>query len=206
MSLLFNMLYSFVTAFPPRSKCLLISWLQSPSAVILEPPKIKSATASTFPPSICHEVMRQDTMILVFWVLIFKPTFSLYSFTLSKRLSDAAAAKLLQSSLTLCNAIDGSPPSSTVLGILQAGTLEWVAISFSNAWKWTVKVKSLIKCLTCHDLLGGSSIHGIFQAGVLEWGAIAFSGISVLPNNNGLPSLVHDQTTDGSPALTFPSP
>ena len=98
---------------------------------------------STFPPSICHEVMRQDTMILVFWVLIFKPTFSLYSFTLSKRLSDAAAAKLLQSSLTLCDAIDGSPPSSTVPRILKARTLEWVAISFSNAWKWKVKVKLL---------------------------------------------------------------
>jgi len=55
----------------------------------------------------------------------------------------AAAAKLLQSCLTLCNPIDGSPPSSPVPGILQARTLEWVAISFSNAWKWKVKGKSL---------------------------------------------------------------
>ena len=55
----------------------------------------------------------------------------------------AAAAKLLQSCLTLCNPIDGSPPGSPVPGILQARTLEWVAISFSNAWKWKVKVKSL---------------------------------------------------------------
>ena len=55
----------------------------------------------------------------------------------------AAAAKLLQSCLTLCDPIDGSPPDSTVPGILQARTLEWVAISFSNAWKWKVKVKSL---------------------------------------------------------------
>ena len=54
-----------------------------------------------------------------------------------------AAAKSLQSCLTLCNPIDGSPPGSTVPGILQARTLEWVAISFSNAWKWKVKVKSL---------------------------------------------------------------
>ena len=54
----------------------------------------------------------------------------------------AAAAKLLQSCLTLFNPIDGSPPGSTVPGILQARTLEWVAISFSNAWKWKVKVKS----------------------------------------------------------------
>ena len=54
-----------------------------------------------------------------------------------------AAAKLLQSCLILCDPIDGSPPGSPVPGILQARTLEWVAISFSNAWKWKVKVKSL---------------------------------------------------------------
>ena len=55
----------------------------------------------------------------------------------------AAAAKSLQSCPTLCDPIDGSPQGSTVPGILQARTLEWVAISFSNAWKWKVKVKSL---------------------------------------------------------------
>ena len=58
-------------------------------------------------------------------------------------LSAAAAAKSLQSCLTLCNPIDGSPPGTPVPGILMARTLEWVAISFSNAWKWKVKVKSL---------------------------------------------------------------
>ena len=63
MSLLFNMLSRFVIAFLPRSKCLFISWLQSPSAVILEPKKIKSVTVS---PSICHEVMGLDAVILVF--------------------------------------------------------------------------------------------------------------------------------------------
>ena len=66
MSLLFNMLSKFVITFLPRSKRLLISWLQSPSAVILEPRKIKSATVSTVSPSICYEVMRPDAMILVF--------------------------------------------------------------------------------------------------------------------------------------------
>ena len=55
----------------------------------------------------------------------------------------AAAAKSLQSCPTLCDPVDGSPPGSPVPGILQARTLEWVAISFSNAWKWKVKVKSL---------------------------------------------------------------
>ena len=63
ISLLFNMLSRLVISFLPRSKRLLISWLQSPSAVILEPPKIKSATISTVFPSICHEVMGPDAMI-----------------------------------------------------------------------------------------------------------------------------------------------
>ena len=66
LSMLFNMLSRLVIAFLPRGKCLLISWLQSPSAVILEPKKIKSVTVSTVSPSICHEVMGPDAMILVF--------------------------------------------------------------------------------------------------------------------------------------------
>ena len=86
MSLLFNMLSRLVTAFLPRSKHLLISWLQSPSAVILGPKKIKSVTVSIVSPSICHEMMGPDAMSLVFWTLSFKPTFSLSSFTFIKRL------------------------------------------------------------------------------------------------------------------------
>ena len=66
MSLLFNMLSRLVITFLPRSQCPLISWLQSPSAVILEPPKIKSDTVSTVSPSISHEMMGPDAMILVF--------------------------------------------------------------------------------------------------------------------------------------------
>ena len=65
MSLLFNMLSSLVIAFLPRSNRLLISWLQSPSAVVFEPKKIKSVTASIVSPSICHEMMGLDAMILV---------------------------------------------------------------------------------------------------------------------------------------------
>ena len=84
MSLLFNMLYRLVITFLPRSKGLLISWLQSPSALILEPPKIKSDTVSTVFPSISHEVMGPDDMILVFWMLSFKPTFSLSPFFVIK--------------------------------------------------------------------------------------------------------------------------
>ena len=83
----------------------------------------------------------------------------------------AAAAKSLQSCPTLCDPIDSSPPGSPVPGILQARILEWVAISFSNAWKWKVKSEVTQLCLTLSDLmdcsLPGTSVHGIFQARVL---------------------------------------
>ena len=86
MSLLFNKLSRFVIVFLSRSKHLLISWLQSMSTVILEPYRRKSVTVSTFFPSICHEVMRSDAMILVFSLLSFKPAFSFSSFTFIRRL------------------------------------------------------------------------------------------------------------------------
>ena len=79
MALLFNMLSRLVTAFLPRSKRLLIPWLQSPSAVILETKKIKSATVSIVSLSICHKVMGLDAMIFIFWMLSFKSAFSLCS-------------------------------------------------------------------------------------------------------------------------------
>ena len=84
MSLLFNILARLVITFLARSKRLLISWLQSPSAVILESKKIKSLTVSIVSPSICHERMGLDAMILVFGTLSFKPTFSL-SLSLTSR-------------------------------------------------------------------------------------------------------------------------
>ena len=79
MSLLFNMLSRLIIAFLPRSKHLLIRWLQSPSAVILEPKKMKSVTVSLVSQSICHEVMSLDAIVLVWGLLIFKPAFSLSS-------------------------------------------------------------------------------------------------------------------------------
>ena len=89
ISLLFNMLSRFVIGFLPRSKSLLISWLQSPSAVILEPKKIKSVTVFIFLPYICHEVMELDAIILVFWMLSFKPAFALSSLIFFKRFYSA---------------------------------------------------------------------------------------------------------------------
>ena len=96
MSLLFNMLSRLVIAFLPRDKNLLISWLQSPSAVILEPKKIKSVTVSIVSPSICNEVMGPDAMILVFWMLSFKPAFSLFSFTFIKKLFSSSSLSAIR--------------------------------------------------------------------------------------------------------------
>ena len=94
------MLSSLFIAFLPECKHLLISWLKSPSAVILEPPKIKFLTVSIVSPSIFHEVMGPDAMILIFWMLTFKPNFSLSSFTFIKRLfslSSLSAIKVVSS-------------------------------------------------------------------------------------------------------------
>ena len=85
ISLVFNMMSRFFIAFIPRSQCLLISWLQLLSAVILELKKRKSVTVSIVSPSICHEVIGLDAMILVFWILSLNPAFSLSSFTFIKK-------------------------------------------------------------------------------------------------------------------------
>ena len=94
MSLLLNMLSRLVITFLPRSKCLLISWLQSPSVVILEPLKIVSHCM--FSPSIYHEVMGLDAMILVFLILSFQPTFSLTYFTFIKRLFSSSSLSAIR--------------------------------------------------------------------------------------------------------------
>ena len=101
--------------------------------------------------------------------------------------SAAAAAKSLQLCPTLCDPIDGSPAGSPDPGILQARTLEWVAISFSNAWKWKGKVKSLSRVRlfsTPWTAAYQAPVHGIFQARVLEWVAIAFSEFTSKPSQN----------------------
>ena len=93
MSLLFNMLSGFVITFLPRSNHLLISWLQSSSAVILEPQKIKSLTVS---PYVHHEVMGPDAMIIIFLVWSFKPAFSLSFFTFIKRLVSSSSLSAIR--------------------------------------------------------------------------------------------------------------
>ena len=96
ISLLFNVPSRLVITFLPRSKHLLISWLQSSSVVIWEPPKIKSVTVSIFSPSVCHEVIGPDAMILVFWILSLKPAFSLSSFTFIKRLFSSSSLSVIR--------------------------------------------------------------------------------------------------------------
>ena len=96
MSLLFNTLSRFVTAILPRSKHLLISWLQAPSALILEAKKMKSDTVSTFSRSTYHEAVGPDAMIFVFWMLSFKPAFPLYSFTFIKRLFSSSSLSVIK--------------------------------------------------------------------------------------------------------------
>ena len=112
----------------------------------------------------------------------------------------AAAAKSLQSCLTLCNPIDGSPPGCPVPAILQARTLEWVAISFSSAWKWKVKVKSL-----SHVWLLATPWTAAYQA-PLSLGFSRqeyWSGVP-LPSLNLLPSFIIDWSSIFTVCLTLP--
>ena len=91
VSLLFNVLSRFVIAILPRSKHLLIRRLQSPFALILKPKKMKSDTVYTFSLSICHQVIEPDAIIFIFWMLSFKPAFSLSSFTFIKTLFSSSS-------------------------------------------------------------------------------------------------------------------
>ena len=116
MSLLLNMLSRLVITFLPRSKHLLISWLQSPK-------KIKSATVSTLSPPIYHEVMGPDAMIFIFWMLSFKPTFSLSSFTFKR---------LFSSSLSAIRVV-----SSAYLRLLIFLSQSWFQLVLYPAWYFT---------------------------------------------------------------------
>ena len=116
---------------------------------------------------IFHSQRMRDAAITSFFHICNIPFLGTYFFFFFK-----VAAKSRQLCPTLCDPIDGFPPGSPVPGILQARTLEWVAISFSNAWNWKVKVKSLSRVPAPSDpmdcSLPGSSVHGIRQARVLE--------------------------------------
>ena len=124
MSLLLNMLSRLVITFLSRSKRLFISWLQSPSAVILEPPKIKYVTVSIVSPPLCYEMMGPDAMILVFWMLSFKPAFSLSSFTFIKSLFSSSSLSAIR-------------VSSTYLRLLIFLQQSWSQFVLHPAWHFT---------------------------------------------------------------------
>ena len=202
MSLVFDMLSRFVIGFLPRSKCLLISWLQSPSAVILEPKKIKSVNVSIGSPCICHQTMGWDAMILGFWMLSFKPSFSLSSFTSIKRFFNSSllsAIRVMLSAylrlliLLLAFLIPTSDSSRQAFHIMystyksnkQGDNIQPYCTPFPTlnqsivpcpvltAASWSVYW--FCRCDTLDRSLPGFSIHGIFQARIPEWVAISFS-------------------------------
>ena len=122
MSLLFNIVSRSVIAFLLKSNHLSISWLQSPSSVILEPKKIKSVTVFTFPPSICYELMWSDAMIIVFWMLSFKPAFPLSFFTFIKRLFSSCSLSARHGIICVSEVIDISPSNlDSSLWFIQPG-------------------------------------------------------------------------------------
>ena len=144
ISLLLNMLSRLVINFLPRSKHLLISWLQSPFAVILEPQKIKSDNVSTVSPSISHEVMGPDAMIFVFWMLSskptfslfwmlsYKPTFSLFSFTFIKKLFRSSSLSVIRwCHLHICGYWYFSRQSWFQLVLLLAHRFSWCTLHIS---------------------------------------------------------------------------
>ena len=139
MSLFFNMRSRSVITFLPGSKRLFISWLQRPSSVILEPPKIKSVTVSIASPSTCHEVMGPDAMILVFWILSFKPTFSLSSFTLIKRLfSSSSLSAIRMESSAYLRLLLLLPQSWFQLVLLPAQRFSWCTLHISSISRVTI--------------------------------------------------------------------
>ena len=203
MSLLFNMLSRLVITFLPTSKHLLISWLQSPSAVILELPKIKSDTVYTISPSISHEVMGPDDMILVFWMLNFKPTFSLSSFTFIKRQLESykctvrhkaykALQKTLNSTLGLFLIIDEVSGWSPSTSVWEKEPRFTTALNFRHLLKCRAQL-CYYCCLvakSCWVFAAPWTVArqaplfiGISQVKILEWVPTAFSRGSFQPRN-----------------------
>ena len=146
ISLLFNMLSRLVITFLPRSKRPLSSWLQSPSAVILDPPKIKSDTVSTVSPSICHEVKGPDAMILVFWMLSLNPGFLFFKPMLVALLIDL----IFQTSHLHTNvaifAMLRLPGEISITSDMQMTPPLWQQVKKNwraSWWKWKRRVKKL---------------------------------------------------------------
>ena len=181
MSLLFNMLSRLVITFFLRSKHLLISWLQSPSALILEPPKIKSVTVCTVSPSICHEVMGLDAMILVFWLLSFKPNLVLSSFTFIKRLFSSSLSAIRVVSSTDLRLLLFLPKSWFWLLLHPAQHFSWCTMHMLNKqgdniqpWQnpFPIWHQSVVPCLF---LTVASGLEYRFLKRQVRWSGISIS-------------------------------
>ena len=150
------MLSRLAIAFLPRGKSLLISWLQSPSTVFLEPKKIKSVTISIVSPSICHEVMGPNAMILVFCMLSFKPDFSLISFTFIKRLFNSSSFPAIRALLSEYLHMYNCAVVWTFFGPSHSLGLEW-KLNFSSpvaTAEFFIFAGVLSAALQQHHLLG----------------------------------------------------
>ena len=190
VSLLFNVLSRFVLTFLPRSKCLLISWLQSPFAVTLEPMNIKSATVSTLSPSVSHEVMEPDALIFSFLNIEFYASF----FTLLFHPYQEALWFLF----TFYHLV--SSASLRLLIFLQAVLIpacDWSSLAFGMMYSVCMHAMSLQLCPTLLDPMDcsppGSSVHGTLQARIMEW--------VTMPSSRDLPDPEIEPGSLISPAL-----
>jgi len=185
VSLLFNSLSRFVIAFLSRSKRLLISWLQSSSAVILGLKKIKAVTVAIVSPSVCHEVMGLDAVIFIFWILSFKPTFSLSSFTFIKRLfsSSLSAIKVMSSAylrlLIFLLAILIPAYASSSLGFCMMYTANQLNEQGNNIQPWCTPFPILNQSVVPCPVLTVASwrVWVSWEAGIVVWYSHLFKNL-----------------------------
>ena len=131
MPLLFNTLSRLVIDFLLRSKRLLISWLQSLPTIIFLPRRIKSVTVSIVSPSICHEVIGPDAMIFVFWMLSFKPAFSLPSFTFIKNLFSSSSLSAIRLVSSVCLRLLILLPAILIPACASSSPFAWCTLHIS---------------------------------------------------------------------------
>ena len=190
MSLLFHTLARFVIAFLPRSKYILISWLQSTYAGILESPKIKSDTVSTLSPSIFHEVMAPDAMIFVFWMLSFKPKHKACMFSFHKEVKENGKYLFLYNfyyfathcNIKTVNVYWATAMLKVVLSVLVSSTGLTLPVTWYTWWLTSLAISNmkflLVSMCQARELgifwfsLGKPCIYKLFVYGFnLVWGS-----------------------------------
>ena len=170
MSLLFSILSRFVIAFLPRRKHLLISWLQSPSAVILEPKKIQSVTVSIVSPSICQDMTRPDAMILAFWMLHFKPAFQFSSLTFIKKLFSSSSLSTIR---VVSSVYLGLLIFLPAILILACDSSKLAFHMMYSAYKLNKQGESIHPCHTLFPILNQSVVSWLVLT-VISWPVYKF--------------------------------